>query len=289
MENISARLIIRKVLDNPIAQAIILFFVFQTIGGALELFLPQLTDRFIADWELSGIVSDSIGNPLIGLGMLVAYRWLTRRSVGEFLREETDRPHLLIGLAVGFGLILAILGILWTIGDLTSIAPGKWTWLILLYALFFAGVSWSEEVLTRGTMQHALGVKHPVLAVLAVSAVFGLIHMGNPEVGPLAIPNTILVAVMLGLATVQTGSILFALGFHFAWNFTLANIFGLTVSGYRFGDAILSTSLESSLASGGDYGIEGGWVVTVVFAIAVLVQAWTLYRSRRATPEPPAA
>lgn len=282
MDKHTLRRLIRKVLGNPIAQAIILFFTFQTIGGVLELFLPKLTDRFIADWDLSGIVADVIGNPIIGLGTLAAYQWLTRRKASEFLREETGKPQLAIGLAVGLALVLAVLGILRLTGDLTSISPAKWTWVIIVYVLFFVGISWSEEVLTRGTMQHALGVKYPVLAVLAVSAVFGLIHIGNPEIGPLAIPNTILIAVWLGLVTVQTGSILFALGFHFAWNFSLANVFGLTVSGYEFGDAILSTSMASSLASGGQYGVEGGWVATLVFAVMVAAQIAILIRSRRA-------
>ncbi len=71
-------------------------------------------------------------------------------------------------------------------------------------------------------------------AVVFLSALFGAVHLGNPDAqGFLSwgFFNTLAVGLLFALARIRTGSLWFSVGLHFGWNLFQGAVFGLPVSG----------------------------------------------------------
>jgi uncharacterized protein len=120
-------------------------------------------------------------------------------------------------------------------------------------------------------------------AVVALSAVFGAVHMGNPEAGGLlswGFFNTLAVGLLLALARIRSGSLWFSFGLHFGWNLFQGVVFGLPVSGLREFSTLITASAHGPMAlTGGGYGPEASATCSIVLVIA-LPLVWQLTRSR---------
>ena len=92
-----------------------------------------------------------------------------------------------------------------------------------------------EEAMFRGyPFQRLVEAVGPVWAVVALSALFGAAHLGNPNASGVlswAFLNTIAIGVLLALAYLRTRTLWLPFGIHFGWNFALGFVFGLPVSG----------------------------------------------------------
>jgi len=127
--------------------------------------------------------------------------------------------------------------------------------------------AFAEELAFRGVpliaMSRAVG---PVPALLAVSALFGVAHLGNPGVTGLAIANVTLAGVFLGLAFFTPGGLWTSTGAHFGWNLTLAGL-AAPVSGIPVPMPWLDYAPGSpAWLTGGGFGPEGGVLATVLLA-----------------------
>ena len=83
-------------------------------------------------------------------------------------------------------------------------------------------------------------------------ALFGLVHLGNPNsslYGAAAIG--IEAGVLLGAAYVLTRRLWLVIGIHFGWNFIQAGVFGPNVSGIRVESLLRSELSGPELLSGG--------------------------------------
>jgi hypothetical protein len=109
-------------------------------------------------------------------------------------------------------------------------------------------------------------------AVIALSVVFGAVHLWNPDAqGWLSwgFCNTLAVGVLFALARIRTGSLWCSFGLHFGWNFFQGVVFGLPVSGLReFSTVIAGTAGGSDALTGGAYGPEGSAICTIVLVTA---------------------
>ena len=78
-----------------------------------------------------------------------------------------------------------------------------------------------------------------------------------------------------------TGNLWLPIAIHFAWNFLLGPVFGLTVSGtVVLGPGWRSFEIEGpDLFTGGHFGLEGGLIVTVTTTIFV-VALFLFYRRK---------
>jgi uncharacterized protein len=112
-----------------------------------------------------------------------------------------------------------------------------------------------------------------VMAVILSAVVFALAHGANPEVGALALVNIGLAGILLGTAYLRTLSLWFATALHMAWNWTMATLFDLPVSGIALFDTPLYDAHVSGPVwwTGGSFGPEGGVVGTLGFAAALLM------------------
>ncbi len=96
----------------------------------------------------------------------------------------------------------------------------------------FAVAALNEEIIFRGYVQRALdeGVG-AVYAIVVSSVMFAIVHCRNPNVTLLAIVNLFLAGVLLGMVYHRFRSIWAVWAMHFAWNFTMAPMLGVPVSG----------------------------------------------------------
>ncbi|HEX2187483.1 MAG TPA: CPBP family intramembrane glutamic endopeptidase, partial [Longimicrobiaceae bacterium] len=149
---------------------------------------------------------------------------------------------------------------------------------------FFAVAAAVEEVVFRGypfqVLEREMG---PWVAVLATSLVFAAAHGSNPNVRPLGLANIFLAGVMLAAAYLRTRSLWFATAVHLGWNWTMATLLDLPVSGLEI-DTPLYTGVETGPDwwTGGAFGPEAGLAATLVLLAGT---AWLL-RTPRLRPSP---
>lgn len=121
-------------------------------------------------------------------------------------------------------------------------------------------------------------------AVLVLSALFGAVHLMNPESqGWLSwgFWNTVLVGALFALARIRTGSLWYPVGLHFGWNLFQGAVFGLPVSGLReFATFFSGEAQGSARLTGGSYGLEASATCTLLL-IAALPMVWWFTSARR--------
>lgn len=137
-----------------------------------------------------------------------------------------------------------------------------------------------EEWVIRGYVYRALRERWSWAASAGASAAgFSLLHWANPALDPAGLVNTFLLGIVLAAAVEATGTLWAAAAAHGAWNFLMASVLTLPVSGIR-SDGLLDLVVEGpAWATGGEYGPEGSWLLTVLIVPALLVVAGWADRS----------
>ncbi len=212
------------------------------------------------------------------LASWLALRWMDRRSirtVGLWFYEGWGR-ELLLGLAGGVVLISVVVAIQLAAGAV-RFAPGQVTaggtlaalgW----YSLLFLPAAAFEEFAFRGyPFQRLLEGWGEFVAVFFLSVLFGLVHLGNPNPTVLSTVNTVLAGILLAVAYLRTRGLWLPIGLHFTWNFWMAAVLSLPVSGIELKTKLLRVELSGpEWLSGGAYGPEGSVVCTVVLTAATV-------------------
>jgi len=96
---------------------------------------------------------------------------------------------------------------------------------------------------------------------------------------PLILANITLVAVFFSFVSLAHGNLWAACGFHLGWNATQGGILGIPVSGNAYAMSILAMGPVKDAPTwltGGEFGIEGSAVATVVLA-ALAVWSYFYY------------
>lgn len=142
-----------------------------------------------------------------------------------------------------------------------------------LFALgLFSLAAAFEEALFRGYILQTFARSGlAALAIVMTSIFFGVVHMGNPNVGYIGVANTMLAGIWFGIAYMKTRDLWFVWGMHLVWNWMQGSIFGIEVSGLTdITKASLLTEIDSGPAwlTGGDYGIEGGIACTAALVLS---------------------
>lgn len=170
--------------------------------------------------------------------------------------------------------MLAILAVLLITGlgaigglNLTDFAAIVKTILMgLFYYLFF--VAATEELIVRGYMYHFLKTRYTAAgAVLVTSLIFAVMHVLNNGITALAFFNLFLTGLLMNLLVMRDKTIWSAVGFHFAWNFIMGAVFSSPVSGGASGGVIKYSLKGYELLTGGNFGVEGGLVCTLVLVL----------------------
>lgn len=233
-------------------------------GGFYELlqWLPVLAAAIVAGWVLLEAVDR---RPRGALG----FSW-TRSSIREIG----------IGLAIGV-LSLGVVALAFILAGWVSYQPqsgtaGEYLSTLVWGLSFFLVAAATEEAIFRGYPFQALvqGIG-AVPATLLASLAFALAHLRNPNIDPLAFLNIFLAGVMLSAAYLRTRSLWFATAVHLGWNWSMASLFDLPVSGRLEPDTPLYEPVITGpeWMTGGAFGPEGGIggsIALLIAAIAVI-------------------
>ena len=215
----------------------------------------------------------------VGLGVLLLRR-MDHRPAGAlgFALTRAAWRESLLGLGIGVGaltlgvLILLVAGKLGFGPDTGTL--GSWSTVVGADLALLAIAAASEEALFRGYPFQVIAQRFgPVAATVVGSVAFAWAHDANPSVSIFALVNIFLAGVLLSIAYLKTCSLWFATGVHLGWNWAMASLFDLPVSGITFFDTPLYEPVVGGPQwfTGGAFGPEGGLVGTVAFLAALLV------------------
>jgi uncharacterized protein len=174
------------------------------------------------------------------------------------------------GMAWGALLLLAVVALLALSGAVgwredAGTVPG-YVGVLLSTLLFFGVAAAWEEVIFRGyAFQVLVEWVGGWPAAIVASLLFAGLHAANPGVGPLALANIFLAGVLLSAAYLRTRSLWFVTGLHLGWNWTMATLLDLPVSGLVFDTPLYEGVVGGpEWWTGGDFGPEAGVAATLV-------------------------
>lgn len=198
---------------------------------------------------------------------------LKKKSDYIFFKRESLAKTTSIGLFLGF--LQISIYVLLDVGrgalGYSGSSYGNFNLIFLAYFIAFFIQSTSEEVLVRGILTRVLCDRFGRnVAILLPSIFFGLLHLGNEGVTILSTLNTILVGIFFGKLLFYKENIMLTSGVHAGWNFSMAMIYGLNVSGFSGFDSLLNFKILNYNLYDEIYGPEGSIVVTVIEILSIL-------------------
>ena len=207
----------------------------------------------------------------IMLGMLDPAGWRYVRMNRAALRS---RP-LLAGFAIGLAPIGLTCGLLLAIGwlDIQPVADGSWWGAAARVSLALLPAAFYEELLSRGYVFSALSDGIGRVGAIAITSVaFGLLHLWNPGWTVGSIASVVLAGVFLAAVLLVTESLYAATLAHFAWNWLMAVLLHVRVSGLSLAAPDYQTVDNGpDWATGGQWGPEGGAVAAAAMILALVL------------------
>ncbi|MFN8651236.1 MAG: type II CAAX endopeptidase family protein [Gemmatimonadales bacterium] len=191
-----------------------------------------------------------------------------------------------LGLVLGIVPALVALGLSVPLGGARFLrdsgGAAEYFTVISQTALVLLPAALVEEIIFRGVGQVALARAFGrIPALVALSLLFSLAHILNPNPTPLGLINIAAAGIYLGMVFYAPGGIWTAWGAHFGWNATLAAL-DAPVSGLPFRIPLIDYAPGGpSWLTGGNFGPEGGLLASV--ALVIMTGAvWNWTRKERA-------
>ena len=215
------------------------------------------------------------------ISVFLARRFLDRRSFAS-LGLKMDRrlfPDLLAGILITFvmmGLVYLLMrafgwiqfeGFAWPFRP-PAVVLGQ----SLLFLLIFTFVGWQEELLSRGYhLQTLASGINLTWGVLISSAIFGALHLTNPNATWVSAAGIFFAGLFLALGYLRTGQLWLSIGLHIGWNFFEGIVFGFPVSGFATFPIIRISVSGPVLWTGGAFGPEAGLIILPALLIGALL------------------
>jgi membrane protease YdiL (CAAX protease family) len=259
---------------------------------------------------LQGAAQERRSAPLYGVGSGVYLlgqvclfwglaRWVDRRrfvDYGLHLNPEWWLD-LAAGLAIGAFTLSAVAAVEWGVGwarfslDPRTVFEGPFVLAGAGALLNSVAVGAGEEMTFRGYQVRNLaegirGLLGPRGAVavtwMLTSALFGAVHLMNPNVTVMGALNVALAGMLLGWGYVVTGELALPIGLHVAWGFFEEFVYGFANSGQTPLSRLIGSEVTGpGLWTGGEFGPEAGLLVTLLVVVdALLIVAWVRFRRR---------
>ncbi len=207
---------------------------------------------------------------------IIYCRFVEARHLSSMgMRRKKAGLHYIQGLGVGFVMIsaAALLSALFGITEITRCKSADMGVIgLMLGGFLIQGMS--EEFIFRGYLMNTLGGRHnPWVAVIISSAAFSLAHIANPGFNLFIFFNLTLFGVFAALYMIAFDDIWGACAIHSIWNFTQGSFYGISVSGTGKTESIFRTvaASEAKLLTGGDFGIEGSIITTLVLIVSSIL------------------
>ena len=234
----------------------------------------------------------------IGLvGVWISVRFIHQRS---FLSVVTTRPRIdmqrvLFSAALWFGLTLGAELVFYALHPANyslQFDAQRFIPLFFIAVILIPFQSSLEEVLLRGYLLQGFGLllRFRWLAILTTSLIFGILHIGNPEISKygflLTMPFYVTFGIAAAIITIMDDGMEITLGMH-----AINNIYGAVI--VTFPSSALQTHALIHNAEYLPLGMLIAWFVTATIFILVLHRKyqwtnWSRLYSRIRKPEPPA-
>ncbi|MFH1051744.1 MAG: type II CAAX endopeptidase family protein [bacterium] len=130
----------------------------------------------------------------------------------------------------------------------------------------------NEELFFRGIVFQSLIDKFGItITIICTSLIFATVHIDNYSFSFMAFTNTFIAGIVLGVMYIQTKSLYLPIFYHFFWNFLQQFLLGSSISGNSFGYSIFKINSDKLPVwlFGGNYGIEGGLIGTILLLMAL--------------------
>jgi membrane protease YdiL (CAAX protease family) len=298
---------------HPLARAALYLaaYVFIQIGVVLALSLPALLlgerwferGGFAGSNEIFLLAIVLSAPPVVGVTLLfvrvldrrtlasLGARWPAggRRAAGRQL--ATVPLGTLAFLGSWLALLLAMPSSLVAVrvrGVSARYAAGPAWWpfspglLLVLLALGFLLQAGLEEWVLRGYVYRALKDRwRPWTAALASSLVFALLHAANPGVSALALLNVALAGLVLAGLVERSGSLWSATLAHGVWNFAVACLLSLPISGVGIFHLLDVSVRGDARLTGGEFGPEASLLLTPLGLALATALWWRMLRAGR--------
>ncbi|MBA3443982.1 MAG: CPBP family intramembrane metalloprotease [Gemmatimonadales bacterium] len=210
---------------------------------------------------------------LIGARILGLTRRHLRYATGQAAQRGLAFGLLAGALTAGLALLISVMvGQAGWVSDAGTL--GDYLTQSLKTVAVLAPAALAEELLFRGVPLVLLaGAFGRGSAVVAISLLFALAHVTNPNATPLGLGNIALAGIFLGLTFYAPGGIWTAFGAHLGWNSLLACL-DTPVSGVPFEIPMLDyTAGNPAWLTGGTFGPEGGLAATLALTVAIVATA----------------
>ncbi len=193
----------------------------------------------------------------------------------HFFRDIT------LGILIGLSWLAASGCILWFCGWVLPQQSNP----ISLSMLTMGGVALflnvvTQEMLVRSYIFQTIRTHFSVTAAVILSSLlFVLFHAGAIKGSWLAALNVFEAGILFGVAYAVSKNLWLPIGIHFAWNFALGPLLGLSLSGqnpFRVNWQFIKLD-GPSIFTGGTFGLEGSIIVTATTVIVIISVLW-LYR-----------
>jgi uncharacterized protein len=226
---------------------------------------------------------------LVSLLTIIVATWFIIRFVDKqrFYSILFISKNLLRDFSLGLSIGTAWLGVSLVIAALAGWVQYDSSFTISWASLYIAGVAVMLNIMTQQLLlngyifQTIKSHTSPLVAVVASSILFSGYHFGAFHGMLLPAINVFAAGLLFCIASQASGNLWFPIGIHFAWNFSLGPLLGLTVSGTnRLGSGWQIFSLQGpGVFTGGSFGLEGGLIVTFTAGVGILFLIF--YRSRQ--------
>ncbi len=231
--------------------------------------------------EVVGALALTAGGALAGLALLARDGWpwgaLGWTLDGRAAIEAVSGGGLGIAVAgVAMGLMALTGGLRW-VPDGAEFSLGAWAIEGGRSLAWLALPALAEEIVLRGYILGATArVFGPAPALWGTSVLFGILHVSNPGAGGLAIVGVTMAGLFLGALVLRSGSVWPAVGAHLGWNWALAFLGDVPVSGLEIADAPGFEGVPGPdvWLSGGLFGVEASVMAVLVLAGV----AWIVWR-----------
>lgn len=234
---------------------------------SIAMAIPQFLGTAASIWLAARFLDK---RPLTEYGLTFNTRWIKDFVAGVLIAGIVMGVIFAVEWQLGW---LSITGFGW---ETTTEVPFGTALLSSFTAMLLVG--FYEEWLSRGyqLLNLSEGLSYPqlghrwpvIIATLATSALFGLMHAFNPNSSYIAVINIILAGIVLAVPYVLTGKLGLSVGLHFSWNFMQGAVFGFPVSGTRLDTSIIQIAQQGpDLWTGGAFGPEAGGIGIAGMAI----------------------
>ena len=245
---------------------------------------------------LSGTAASVFGQVLSFLAytgsVYIARRWLDKQSFESLGLTWNSQAwiDILAGIGITFiqmGFIYVVMlslgwltfeGFAWEFDPISTVVSS-----VIVFFIVFLFVGWNEELLSRGYHLQTIASGTSLFwGVVISSAVFGLLHLGNPNATWVSAAGIFFAGLYLAFGYTRTKQLWLPIGLHIGWNFFEGVVFGFPVSGLDIYALTRINVHGPELWTGGAFGPEAGLIVLPSLVVGgLLIWLYTKWRSAR--------